>query len=76
MLMLMDSLQKDRYSPRSYVVAATDSMSGPKALARERVWQKTVRTGGGDGDRLMSIRVAMQGQWIAAIRRFRRAILM
>ncbi|GLC45279.1 hypothetical protein PLESTB_000717300 [Pleodorina starrii] len=40
MLMLMDSLDKARYSPRSYVVAATDPMSGPKALARERLWQK------------------------------------
>ncbi|PNH04785.1 UDP-N-acetylglucosamine transferase subunit ALG14 [Tetrabaena socialis] len=30
-----------RYSPRCYVVAATDPMSGAKALARERLWQKT-----------------------------------
>ncbi len=42
MLMLMDTLGKERYTPRTYVVAATDPMSGPKALARERLWQKTV----------------------------------
>ncbi|GLI67423.1 hypothetical protein VaNZ11_011619 [Volvox africanus] len=41
MLMLLDSVDKAQYSPRSYVVAATDPMSGPKALARERVWQET-----------------------------------
>ncbi|EFJ41508.1 hypothetical protein VOLCADRAFT_98502 [Volvox carteri f. nagariensis] len=39
MLMLLDKMDKARYSPRSYVVAATDRMSGPKALARERIWQ-------------------------------------
>lgn len=41
MLMLMDTLDKERYASRTYVVAATDPMSGPKALARERLWQKT-----------------------------------
>lgn len=44
MLMLMDTLDKERYASRTYVVAATDPMSGPKALARERLWQKTVGT--------------------------------
>ncbi|KAG2435859.1 hypothetical protein HXX76_007054 [Chlamydomonas incerta] len=41
MLMLMDSMGRERYGPRTYVVAATDAMSGGKALARERTWQKT-----------------------------------
>ncbi|KXZ54449.1 hypothetical protein GPECTOR_4g1000 [Gonium pectorale] len=41
MLTLMDSMDKSLYSPRTYVVAATDPMSAPKALVRERLWQKT-----------------------------------
>ncbi|KAG2492187.1 hypothetical protein HYH03_009435 [Edaphochlamys debaryana] len=41
MLMLMDSMPLQLYSPRTYVVAATDPMSGNKALTREQKWQKT-----------------------------------
>lgn len=44
--MLMDSMGREHYGPRTYVVAATDAMSGAKALARERTWQKTVRGNG------------------------------
>lgn len=39
MLMLLNSMDKQRYFPRCYVVAATDSMSAAKAQAKEQTWQ-------------------------------------
>ena len=39
MLKLMDSMDKAKYVPRCYVVAATDSMSGKKAIAKEQSWE-------------------------------------
>jgi beta-1,4-N-acetylglucosaminyltransferase len=43
MLMLLEQLDKAHYSPRCYVVAATDRMSAAKALTKEQAW------GGGCG---------------------------
>jgi hypothetical protein len=38
MLMMVEQLDKAHYSPRCYVVAATDRMSGTKALTKEQAW--------------------------------------
>lgn len=47
MLKLLDSpsLKKERYSPRVYVVAETDSMSGKKAFEKEKLFQGQVHAG-------------------------------
>lgn len=37
--MLLESMDKQRYFPRAYVVAATDRMSGAKAQSKEQAWQ-------------------------------------
>ncbi|KAI8466082.1 MAG: oligosaccharide biosynthesis protein Alg14-like protein [Monoraphidium minutum] len=42
MLMLVERLDKAHYAPRVYVAAASDRMSGHKALTKEQAW------GGGD----------------------------
>lgn len=42
MLMLVAKLDKQGYSPRCYVVAETDRMSGQKALKHEQGWQGRV----------------------------------
>lgn len=47
MLMLVEQLDKAHYSPRCYVVAATDRMSGTKALTKEQAWAS-----GGGGDKV------------------------
>lgn len=41
MLMLLDNLDKQLYSPRTYIVAETDAMSGSKANSREELWHKS-----------------------------------
>lgn len=38
MLMMVAMLDKEHYAPRCYVVAATDRMSGTKALTKEQSW--------------------------------------
>lgn len=38
MLMMLEALDKAKYSPRVYVVAATDSMSQKKAESKEQTW--------------------------------------
>jgi len=38
MLMMVEKLDKQHYSPRVYVAAATDRMSGTKALTKEQTW--------------------------------------
>jgi beta-1,4-N-acetylglucosaminyltransferase len=38
MLMLVERLDKAHYAPRVYVTAATDRMSGTKALTKEAAW--------------------------------------
>lgn len=38
MLMLVEGLDKDFYSPRVYVAAETDKMSAKRALSREQTW--------------------------------------
>lgn len=43
MLKLVESLDKTQYSPRMYVVANTDPMSGQKADALERALLPKVR---------------------------------
>lgn len=43
MLKLMDNLDKDKYSPRCYVVAATDAMSGNKAIRKEESWKTSAQ---------------------------------
>lgn len=45
MLKLVESLDKTQYSPRMYVVANTDPMSGQKADAMERALLPKVRAG-------------------------------
>ena len=44
--MLMEQLDKGHYAPRCYVVAATDRMSGTKALAKEQAWASGGSSGG------------------------------
>jgi hypothetical protein len=39
MLKLLGSIDKSKYSRRCYVVAATDKMSGTKAITHEQSWQ-------------------------------------
>jgi hypothetical protein len=45
MLKLLDSIDKSKYSRRCYVVAATDKMSGGKAVAKEQSWQTSPKVG-------------------------------
>jgi hypothetical protein len=45
MLKLLDSIDKSKYSRRCYVVAATDKMSGSKAVAKEQSWQTSPKVG-------------------------------
>ena len=50
MLMLVSRLDKRHYAPRCYVAAATDRMSGAKALALERSWASDGGSSGNSGD--------------------------
>lgn len=50
--MLVQQMSKAAYTPRCYVVAATDKMSGSKALAKEGEWASS--GAGGPSSRLRS----------------------
>jgi hypothetical protein len=45
MLMMVEQLDKTHYSPRVYVTAATDRMSGTKALTKEQAWSAGGKVG-------------------------------
>jgi hypothetical protein len=49
MLMLVEKLDKVHYAPRVYVVAASDRMSGTRALTKEQGWGGGAKASGGGG---------------------------
>lgn len=62
MLMMVEQLDKAHYAPRVYVTAATDRMSGQKALAKEQAWGSS-----GSGSRSGKVRTASKTRHVQRV---------